>query len=101
MGWRRDFSTLPGVSEESFFDLIYGEAIVRVYHAKKGSFLASAKGRKPTPDDAFDTNIASVVARRGKVVVFVLVQDDSKPDSPSVLKEKADQIFRSLKVLRQ
>jgi hypothetical protein len=100
MGWRGDFSALPEISEESFFDSKYGEAILRVYRAKKGSFLARAQGRRPTPDDVFDTNIASIVARQGLLVVFVLAQDDSLPDSTQVVKEKADQMFRDMK-LRQ
>lgn len=98
MAWRSDFSALPAISEESFFDSRYGEAIVRVYRAKKGSFVAKAQGRKPTPDDVFDTNIASIVARQGPLVIFVLAQDDSSPDSAHVVKGKADQIFRNMKI---
>ena len=72
VGWRTDLGSPPEVAEESFRDSKHGEAIVRVYRAQKASFLTQAQGRRPTRDDAFDTNIASVVARRGAVVVFVL-----------------------------
>jgi hypothetical protein len=72
MGRRRDFAELPEVSEESFFDSVYGEAVLRVYRAKKSSLLAMAQGRRPSPEDRFDTNIASIVARQGAFVLFVL-----------------------------
>jgi len=101
MGWRRDFSALPGITEEAFFDSTYGEAIVRVYRAPKGSFLAKAQGRKSTPDDRFDTNIASIVARRGALVVFVLSQNDSSPDNAQVVKDTAEQVFRSIRILSE
>ena len=44
MGWRTDLSTRPAVVEESFRDSQHGEAIVRVYRAKKGSILLKAQG---------------------------------------------------------
>lgn len=94
--WRRDFSALPAITEEAFFDSTYGEAIVRIYRATKGSFLARAQGRRPTRDDRFDTNIASIVARRGALVVFVLSQND---DNPREVKGTAEQVFRSIKIL--
>lgn len=96
MGWRTDLGALPEVLEESFRDSKHGEAIVRVYRAKKGSVLVKAAGRRPTRDDAFDTNIASVVARRGEVVVFVLAQNDASPDDPKNVVEMATELFDEL-----
>jgi hypothetical protein len=98
MGWRTDFSALPEVSEESFRDSKHGDAIVRVYRARKGSILVRAQGRRPTRDDAFDTNIASVVARRGAIVVFVLAQNDSSPNDPKNLVKMATELFDDLMV---
>src|SRR5262249_16917952 len=98
MGWRRDFSALPGIRDEGFFTSSYGEAMVRVYRATRGSLLTRAQGRRPTPDDRFDTNIASVVARQGALVVIVLYQNDSAPDDAQVVKATAEQVFRSIKV---
>jgi hypothetical protein len=98
MGWRTDFSALPEVAEESFRDSRHGDAIVRIYRAKKGSILVRGQGRRPTRDDAFDTSIASIVARRGATVVFVLAQNDASPDdAKNVLKMAAD-LFDDLKV---
>jgi len=98
MGWRTDLGAPPEVIEESFRDSKHGEAIVRVYRAKKGSILVKAKGRRPTRDDAFDTNIASALARRGAVVVFVLAQNDESPDDPKSVAKMATELFDDLRV---
>lgn len=98
MGWRTDLGSLSDIAEESFRDSKHGEAIVRVYRAKKASFLVKAQGRRPTRDDAFDTNIASVVARRGAVVVFVLAQNDSSPDDSKNVGKMAAELFDDLRV---
>jgi len=98
MAWRRDLGALPVVAQESFIESPYGEAIVRVYLAEKGSFLAKAQGRRPTRDDAFDTNIASIVARQGPVIVHVIAQNDSSPNASTVTK-MAIEFFRDMKVL--
>ena len=97
-GWRTDLGASPEVAEESFRDSKYGDAIVRVYRARKGSILVKAQGRRPTRDDAFDTNIASIVARRGAVVVFVLAQNDASPDDPKMGVTMAMELFDNLKV---
>ncbi len=99
LGWRTDLSALPEVLEESFRDSNHGDAIVRVYRAKKGSFLVMAEGRRPTREDAFDTNIASVVARRGAVVVFVLAQNDASPDDAKNVVKMAADLFDNLRVV--
>jgi hypothetical protein len=99
MGWRTDLSALPEIAQESLLDTKYGEAIVRVYRAKKGSVLAKAQGRRPTRDDVFDTNIASIVARQGPIVVFVLAQNDASPDESSVVISMATELFQNLRVL--
>jgi len=96
MGWRRDLAALPEIVEEHFTDSVYGEAIVRVYRVTKGSFLVGAQGRRPTPDDRFDTSIASILVRRGALIVFVLSQNDS---SPGKVKGMAEQVFPSVKIL--
>lgn len=96
MGWRRDLSALPEIVDEAFTESGYGEAIIRVYNVAKGSFLVGAQGRRPTPDDRFDTSIASMVARRGPHVVFVLSQNDN---APGKVKGTAQQVFPSLTIL--
>jgi hypothetical protein len=98
MGWRTDLASRPDIGQESFRDSKHGEAIIRVYRAKKGSILFKAQGRQPTRDDAFDTNIASVVARRGAIVVFVLAQNDSSPDDPQNVVKMATALFDELRV---
>ena len=98
MGWRTDLGALPDVLEESFRGSKHGDAIVRVYRVKKGSILVKAEGRRPTRDDAFDTNIASVVARRGSVIVFVLAQNDASPDDPKNVVRMAAELFDDLSV---
>ncbi len=98
MGWRTDLEALPGVLDESFRDSRHGDAITRVYRAKKGSILVRATGRQPALDDAFDTNIVSIVARRGPVVVFVLAQNDTSPDDPEHAVKMAAALFDDLTV---
>jgi hypothetical protein len=98
MGWRTDFGALPDVAEESLRDSKHGSGIIRVYRAKKGSILVRAQGRRPSRDDAFDTNIASVVARRGAIVVFVVAQNDASPDDAKSLVKIATDLFDDLRV---
>lgn len=98
MGWRTDFDALPEFAQDSWLDTKYGEGIMRVYNAKKGSILTKAQGRRPTRDDAFDTNIASIVARQGSIVVFVLAQNDASPDDSNVVVRMATEMFRTLSV---
>lgn len=98
MGWRTDFGAPPEVLQESFRDSPHGGAMVRVYRAKKGSFLVKAEGRQPTRDGAFDTKIASLAARRGTVVVFVLAQNDASPDDPKSVVNMAAEVFDGLQV---
>lgn len=98
MGWRTDFSELPEVTEEAFRDSKHGNAIVRVYRARKGSILVSAQGRRPTRDDTFDTSIASVVARRGPVVLSVLAENDMSPDDAESLVKMATELFDDLRL---
>lgn len=99
MQWRKDLSALPAVAQESFVDTPHGQAIVRVYRAEKGSFLARAQGRRPTREDTFDTNIASMLARRGFAVVYVLAQNDSSPNDAGAVTNMADESFRNLTIL--
>ena len=99
MGWRTDLEALPEVAQESFLETKYGEAIVRVYRATKGSFLTQAHGRLPTRDDAFDTNIASIVARDGALVVFVIAQNDASPDDVEAVVRMATELFQDIRVL--
>lgn len=98
MGWRRDLETLPPHVEETFGSSGYGETIMRIYRARKGSILARAQGRQPTREDAFDTHIASIVARQGRLVVFVLAQNDSSPDDAGRLVAKATEVFNALRI---
>lgn len=98
MGWRGDLETLPPHVEETFGSSGYGETITRIYRARKGSILVRAQGRQPTRDDAFDTHIASIVARQGRLVVFVLAQNDSSPDDAGRLLAKATEFFNALRV---
>lgn len=98
MGWRTDLSALPDVVAESYRDSRHGDAIIRIYRAKKGSILVRVQGRRPTRDDAFDTRIASVVARRGTIVVFVIAQNDANPDDPKDVVKMATDLFDDLRV---
>jgi hypothetical protein len=98
MAWRTDLEATPEITRESFVDSRYGEAIVRVYRARKGSLLVQARGGRPTRDGAFDTNIASMVARQGPVVVYVLAEDDSSPNDAGALAKMAIDFFHDMKV---
>lgn len=97
-GWRNDLDVLPEITQESSLDTKFGKAIIRVYRAKKGSILVKAQGRQPTREDAFDTNIASIVARQGALVVFVLAENDTSPDDSSAIVRMATGLFQDIRV---
>ncbi len=98
MGWRTDLGGLPEIARESSLDTKYGNALMRVYRVKKGSLLVKAEGRRPTRDDAFDTNIASIVARQGSLVVFVLAENDASADDGKLVESMATQLFQDIRV---
>jgi len=98
LGWRNDLGELPDITQESLLDTKYGKAVIRVYRAKKGSILVKAQGRQPTRDDAFDTNIASIVARQGALVVFVLAENDTSPHDSNAVVRMATEIFKDIRV---
>jgi hypothetical protein len=99
MKWRADLGALPSVVQESFIESPHGEAIVRVYRAEKGSFLARAQGRRPTREDTFDTNIASLVTRQGAVIVYALAQNDSSPNDAGAVAKMATDLFRDMTIM--
>jgi hypothetical protein len=99
MKWRADLSALPPVVQESFIESPQGQAIVRVYRAEKGSFLARAQGRRPTREDAFDTNIASLVTRQESVIVYALAQNDSSPNDAGAVAKMATDLFRDMTIM--
>ena len=43
-GWRTDLPAPPEIAQESWIATKYGEAIVRLYRAKKGSSSSKTKG---------------------------------------------------------
>jgi len=98
VAWRTDLRELPKIAQESFIDSQYGEAIVRVYRAKNGSLLVKAEGRRPIRGDTFDTNIISIVARQGALVVYVLAQNDDSPDDSNVAVRMATELFQDIRV---
>lgn len=98
MRWRGDLGALPSVVQESFLDSPHGQAIVRVYRAEKGSLLARAQGRRPTREDAFDTNIASMVTRQASVIVYALAQNDTSPNDAGAVAKMAAELFRDVTI---
>lgn len=98
MGWRTDFREVPQVVREASVETTHGEALERVYHATKGSILTEAQGRVPTRADAFDTNIAAIVTRHGDTVIYVLAEDDARPNDADSIARIAVDLFESLQV---
>lgn len=107
IGWRDNFPVEPAVIEESFVETPYGEALMRVYHAERGSMLTVMRGGAPTnAGERFDTHIVSMVVRQGTMVAFVMTQDDGyavgpRPDAArniAALKARAEQILLSLTI---
>jgi len=101
MGWRYDLDNLPKVRQESFIKSQYGEAIVRDYLVKKGTFLSRALRRMTTDNDNFDTHMASIVARRGALVVYVLMQNDGNPADVDAHTKRALELFSDIKVIEE
>jgi len=98
-GWRTDLDVLPEIARESLIDTKFGKAIIRVYRARKGSILVKAQGRQAAKADAFDTNIACIVARQGALVVFVLAENDADPDNSDAVAQMATELFQDIRVL--
>jgi hypothetical protein len=76
--WRSNFPEEPKVESENFLQTAYGEAILRVYLAKKGSLLEIIKGgtgkREPEP---FDTFIAVMLVKKDNRLIYAIAENDN------------------------
>jgi antitoxin component YwqK of YwqJK toxin-antitoxin module len=99
-GWRADLKELPSVVEESFFDSKHGYTLRRLYLAKTGSLIVNVRFDKGTARaEAFDTHIASLVSRKGNVLVYAFAQNDQSPDNAEQLMANASTFFDGIVVL--
>jgi len=100
----RGFPARPKVVEETHLNTPYGEALLRVYMAERGSLLVSAAGRRPTPADAFDTLIAVVVAMQKNNFIYAIAENDAEGGgtdrNKDALKRRAQSFFTSVTVHR-
>jgi hypothetical protein len=100
----RSFPTRPKVLEESYLSTLYGEALLRTYKAEKGSFLVRATGRRPTPEDTFDTLIAVIVAMQKNDFIYAIAENDAEGQgtdgNKEVLTRRAQSFFAGVAVHR-
>jgi hypothetical protein len=99
LSWRPELRDRLDSFRDTIVETAHGEATVRIYRVTGGSRLARASGRRPTAAGRFDTNIASVVIRRGAVMIFVIAQDDSDPDDPTAVMSMAEEVLKGLRIL--
>jgi len=100
----RVFPTRPRVLEEGYLNTPYGEALLRVYKAEKGSVLVRATGRRPTPEDTFDTLIAVIVAMQKNDFIYAIAENDAEgggtDGNKEALKRRTQSFFAGLAVHR-
>lgn len=77
LGRWRGLPVPPTVEEDTYLDTAYGEALLRVYLAKRGSALTRTRPREGIREpEHFDTLIAVVMARRNDTLVYAIAQND-------------------------
>ena len=100
----RGFPTRPKVVEDTYLSTPYGEALLRVYMAEKGSMQISAMGRRPTAADTFDTLIAVIVVLQKNNFIYVMAENDNEGQgtdrNKEALKREAQAFFSSIVVHR-
>jgi hypothetical protein len=101
----RDFPLEARVVEETYLTTPYGESLLHIYMAEKGSLLRRATGgRRPTASDTFDTLIAVIVARKEKYYVYAIAENDAEGDgtdkNKEALRQRAQAFFASVVVMR-
>ena len=100
------FPTKPKVVEERYLSTPYGEALLRVYMAEKGSMLVQIKGGggKPPVAGTFDTLIAVMVAIQKNNFIYAIAENDDEGDgtdrNKEALKERIQLFFASIAVHR-
>jgi len=72
--WRNDFAGMANVIEDSFVQTQFGEAILRVYSAQKGSLMTRGEGnRSPEP---FYTEVIVLLAKRDNHLICAIDEYD-------------------------
>ena len=100
------FRIKPTVVEEKYLNTPYGEALLRVYMAEKGSLLVQIKsgGGKPPVADTFDTLIAVIVAMQKNNFIYAIAENDDEGDgtdrNKEALKKRVQLFFASIAVHR-
>lgn len=75
--WRSDFAEEPGVVEDTFVETQFGEAILRVYSARKGSLLKRIEGNREP--ERFDTEIIVLLAQQNNYLICAIDEYDATP----------------------
>jgi hypothetical protein len=102
----RQFPTMPTLLEDQYLDTAYGEGLVRLYMAPKGSILAEIKGDggQPAVADTFDVVIGVMVARQKNDFIYAIAEDDGEDGAAegtkNALKQKTQSFFESIALNR-
>jgi len=102
----REFPTMPTLLEDQYLDTAYGEGLVRLYLAPKGSMLVEIKGGggQPTVADTFDVLIGVMVARQNNDFIYAIAEDDGERGAAdgarNALKQKIQSFFASIALNR-
>ena len=105
-GHRTDCRTPPTLLEDQYLDTAYGEGLVRLYMASKGSMLTEIKGGggQPTVADTFDVLIGVMVARQKNDFIYAIAEDDGEggaaEGTKNVLTQKIQSFFASIALTR-
>ena len=108
--FERRYPVEPKVVEDTYLETPYGEALLRVYMAEKGSLsvrVSSKGGGAPIVRDTFDTSIAVIVAMQKNNFIYGIAEHDSESSGPGgpgrnkdALKRRAQSFFASIVVHR-
>ena len=108
--FERRYPVEPKVVEETYLETPYGEALLRVYMAEKGSMIFSIGtkgGGAPIVRETFDTLIAVIVAMQKNNFIYGIAEHDSESSGPGrpgrnkdALKRRVQSFFTSIVVHR-
>jgi hypothetical protein len=74
--WRHDFAVEPTVESESYLQTQYGESILRIYFAKKGSLLKKMIDSNRDKLETIDTFIAVQVVKKDNQIIYAIAEND-------------------------
>jgi len=94
----RDFPEEPRVVEDNVASTPYGEAVLRVYNAPRGSLLEKLQGGSGKGFQPFDVMIGVMVLRKKDHYVYAIGENDEAPGATDNLKKALGDLFATISV---